>query len=252
MDYSVTFARHYSRLVWLLLHETSNVDEQKASLRALVTVSKDGAVTLASDGADLAANGHDVPGVLSGVTDAVRRMTAHGVREIVFDAAATPAGVLGSARILAADASVGTGVSARSRSSRRWVRRACGSRGSPPRRRDACGATGAGAIRAGDRAGRCRANRLRRSPPSRRAPLPPPAAPVPAAPAAPAADPGALRISDSPTWRCSTKKRCATSSVRRRAPRWRFRRRRSGHRRVAGCSRSSRRAARRRRHMATC
>ena len=109
MDYSVTFARHYSRLVWLLLHETSNVDEQKATLRALVTVAKDGAVTLASDGADVTANGHDVPGVLSGVTDVVRRMTAHGVREIVFDAGAAPAGILGSARILAADASVGDG-----------------------------------------------------------------------------------------------------------------------------------------------
>jgi len=109
MDYSVTFARHYSRLVWLLLHETSNVDEQKATLRALVTVAKDGAVTLVSDGADVTANGHDVPGVLSGVTDVVRRMTAHGVREIVFDAGAAPAGILGSARILAADASVGDG-----------------------------------------------------------------------------------------------------------------------------------------------
>ena len=61
MDYSVTFARHYSRLVWLLLHETANVDEQKASLRALVTVSKDGAVTLASDGADIVANGTTCP-----------------------------------------------------------------------------------------------------------------------------------------------------------------------------------------------
>jgi len=109
MDYSVTFARHYSRLVWLLLHETSNVDEQKATLRALVTVSKDGAVTLASDGADLTANGHDVPSVLSGVSDLVRRMTAHGVREILFDLSAAPAGVLGSARLLATDASVGDG-----------------------------------------------------------------------------------------------------------------------------------------------
>ena len=109
MDYSVTFARHYSRLVWLLLHETSNVDEQKASLRMLVTVSKDGPVALTSDGADLTANGHDVPGVLSGVTDVVRRTTAHGVREIVFDAGAAPAGVLGSARILAADARIGDG-----------------------------------------------------------------------------------------------------------------------------------------------
>mgnify|MGYP006177385311 CR=1 FL=1 len=34
MDYSVTFARHFSRLVWLLLHETGNIDEQKAALRA--------------------------------------------------------------------------------------------------------------------------------------------------------------------------------------------------------------------------
>jgi HEAT repeat protein len=109
MDYSVTFARHYSRLVWLLLHETSNVDEQKATLRALVTVSRDGAVTLVSDGADVTANGHDVPSVLSGVSDVVRRMTAHGVRDIMFDAGAAPAGVLGSARILAADASVGDG-----------------------------------------------------------------------------------------------------------------------------------------------
>src|SRR6185369_6164888 len=67
------------------------------------------AVTLVSDGADVTANGHDVPGVLSGVTDVVRRMTAHGVREIVFDAGAAPAGILGSARILAADASVGDG-----------------------------------------------------------------------------------------------------------------------------------------------
>ena len=66
-------------------------------------------MTLASDGADVTANGHDVPGVLSGVTDLVRRMTAHGVREIVFDAGAAPAGILGSARILAADASVGDG-----------------------------------------------------------------------------------------------------------------------------------------------
>jgi HEAT repeat protein/PBS lyase HEAT-like repeat-containing protein len=109
MDYSVTFARHYSRLVWLLLHETSNVDEQKASLRMLVTVCKDGPVTLASDGADVTANGHEVPSVLSGVPDVVRRMAAHGLREIVFDAGAAPAGVLGSARILAGDATPGDG-----------------------------------------------------------------------------------------------------------------------------------------------
>ena len=81
MDYSVTFARHFARLLWLLLHETSNVDEQKASLRALVTVSKDGPVTLSLSGDDLLANGNAVPGVLAGVTDVARQMRAHGVQE---------------------------------------------------------------------------------------------------------------------------------------------------------------------------
>ena len=37
MDYSVTFARHFSRLVWLLLNESGSVAEQKAALRATVT-----------------------------------------------------------------------------------------------------------------------------------------------------------------------------------------------------------------------
>src|SRR5215207_3506140 len=109
MDHSVTFARHYARLLWLLLHEAANVDEQKASLRALVTLSKDGAVELSSTGEDLAANGASVPRALSGVADLARRMLAHGVDAIAFDAGAAAAGVLGSARILAAETSAGDG-----------------------------------------------------------------------------------------------------------------------------------------------
>jgi HEAT repeat protein len=112
MDYSVTFARHFARLLWLLLHETSNVDEQKASLRALVTVSKDGPVTLSLIGDEVLANGNAVPGVLAGVTDVARQMRAHGVEEIVFDAGAAAAGVLGSARILAAPAEADAGAAA--------------------------------------------------------------------------------------------------------------------------------------------
>ncbi|HTK48615.1 MAG TPA: HEAT repeat domain-containing protein [Gemmatimonadaceae bacterium] len=100
MDHSVTFARHYARLLWLLLHEPTNVDEQKASLRALVTVVRDGAVTIAADGTEISANGTPVPGVLSGVSDLAARMAAHGVAEVAFDTAAAPAGMLGSARIL--------------------------------------------------------------------------------------------------------------------------------------------------------
>jgi len=107
MDHPVTFARHYARLLWLLLHEAANVDEQKATLRALVTVSKDGALTLTADGDSLWANGTLVPSALAGVSDVARRMSAHGVADVAFDAAAGAAGVLGSARILAAEAASG-------------------------------------------------------------------------------------------------------------------------------------------------
>ena len=109
MDHSVTFARHYSRLLWLLLHEAANVDEQKATLRALVTVSKDGAVSLIASGDSLSANSAAVPGALSGVRDVARQMGSHGVSEMAFDAGAAAAGALGSARLLAGEAVVGDG-----------------------------------------------------------------------------------------------------------------------------------------------
>jgi HEAT repeat protein len=112
MDHSVTFARHYARLLWLLLHEPTNIDEQKASLRALVTVSKEGAVSLAANGDALWANATPVPSVLAGVADVARQMASHGIAEVAIDAGAAAAGVLGSTRILAGEASAGDGSAA--------------------------------------------------------------------------------------------------------------------------------------------
>ena len=109
MDHSVTFARHYARLLWLVLHEPANVDEQKASLRALVTVSKDGAVSMTASGDSLSANASAVPGALSGVRDLARQMGSHGLAEVEFDAGAAAAGILGSARLLAGEAVAGDG-----------------------------------------------------------------------------------------------------------------------------------------------
>ena len=109
MDHSVTFARHYARLLALLMHEASNVDEQKATLRALVTVSKDGAVEISATGEALTVNGTPVPNALSGVVDVQSRMLAHGVSAVAFDLGAAAAGMLGSARILAGDAVAGDG-----------------------------------------------------------------------------------------------------------------------------------------------
>ena len=61
MDYSVTFARHFSRLLWLLLNESANIEEQKAALRATVTVAKDGPVTFVTQDWRLIVNGARSP-----------------------------------------------------------------------------------------------------------------------------------------------------------------------------------------------
>ena len=109
MDYSVTFARHFSRLVWLLLNDSSAIDEQKSALRALVTVSKDGPVSLTTDDWKLVVNGNTLPEALTGVQDLSAQMIGHAVRQIDVAAGAAPADLLGTARILAAEPVPGDG-----------------------------------------------------------------------------------------------------------------------------------------------
>jgi len=103
MDFSVTFARHFSRLVWLLLHEPANVGEQKAALRALVTISKEGGVTLGTREMRLLANGAAVPEALSGVPDLAAQLIGHSVQAIEVARAAAAADLLGVARALAVE-----------------------------------------------------------------------------------------------------------------------------------------------------
>jgi hypothetical protein len=43
----------FCALVWLLEHEPANVDEQVATLRALVTVAKERPVTLSAEGSQI-------------------------------------------------------------------------------------------------------------------------------------------------------------------------------------------------------
>ena len=109
MDYSVTFARHFSRLVWLLLNESANIDEQKAALRATVTVSKDGPVVFAARDWRLTVNGTALADALTGVQDLTAQMIGHAVREIRVDRSAAAADLLGLARILAAQPVPGDG-----------------------------------------------------------------------------------------------------------------------------------------------
>ena len=109
MDQSGTFARHFARLVSLLMHELGNVDEQKVSLRALVALSKNGPVTLAEQDLDLTANGRPVAGALTGVRDVAAQMAAHSVERIEFGAESTAADLLGVARIIAGIPAAGDG-----------------------------------------------------------------------------------------------------------------------------------------------
>jgi HEAT repeat protein len=102
MDYSVTFARHFARLVWLLMHEPANTDEQKASLRALVTLAREGFITLGERAGQLTANGTSLP-PLTGVPQTVERMAAHGVKSIDVDRNAKPVDLIRVARQLAGD-----------------------------------------------------------------------------------------------------------------------------------------------------
>ena len=109
MDYSATFARHFARLVSLLMHEMSNVDEQKMSLRALVTLSKSGGVTIWPQELRLFANGVEIPGALTGVQDTASQMTAHSLTRVEIGAGANAADLLGLARIVASTAAPGDG-----------------------------------------------------------------------------------------------------------------------------------------------
>lgn len=100
MDYAVSFARHFARLVHLLLHESSSVEEQKGSLRALVTLSREGRVSIGVRDETLAANDALLPYLLTGVADLVSLLERHGVAKVEVDRDATAADLLGAARLL--------------------------------------------------------------------------------------------------------------------------------------------------------
>ncbi len=107
MDYAVAFARHLARLVWLLLNQADSVDEQKAALRAAVTLSKQGPVAMTVQDGQLAVNGDPLPPALTGVHHLLLQFQGHAVREMTVDMGALAADLLGTARILASAAVTG-------------------------------------------------------------------------------------------------------------------------------------------------
>src|SRR5258708_34772142 len=107
MDNSLTLARYFARLVWLLVHEGQSKDDQKAALRAVVVVSKDASVRLGNNEGRLAVNGLVMPQALTGVQELAERLAVHKIDEIDIDIGAAPAELLALARLLAVEAKIG-------------------------------------------------------------------------------------------------------------------------------------------------
>ncbi|MGH7655550.1 MAG: HEAT repeat domain-containing protein [Gemmatimonadaceae bacterium] len=104
MDNSLTLARYFARLVWLLVHEDQSVRDQKAALRAVVTVSKESSVRLRNKDGRLAVNGLVMPQALTGVQELAARLAVHAIEEIEIDQGAVPGELLALARLLAVEA----------------------------------------------------------------------------------------------------------------------------------------------------
>jgi HEAT repeat protein len=101
MDNSLTLARHYARLVWLLMHEGPAKDDQKVALRAVVTVSKEASVRLGINEGRLAVNGLVMPQALTGVHELAEQLVGHAIDEIEIEQGASPGELLALARLLA-------------------------------------------------------------------------------------------------------------------------------------------------------
>ncbi len=103
MDYSLTFARHFARLVWLLLNEGNAFDAQIATLRSLVNASRDGEVRLVAQDWRLMANGQPLPDRFTGTQDLVAQLIGHSVSALRVSQGASPADLLLAARVLASE-----------------------------------------------------------------------------------------------------------------------------------------------------
>ncbi|HET7585714.1 MAG TPA: HEAT repeat domain-containing protein [Gemmatimonadaceae bacterium] len=103
MTHSLSFVRHFSRLVWLFLYEPEAYDGQMATLRVVVGASREGAVTLGHDDGELLVNGAAVTDGVMGAKDLATQLVRHGIAELSIDAGAAPADLILCARMLAND-----------------------------------------------------------------------------------------------------------------------------------------------------
>ncbi len=109
METPLTFARHYARLVWLLLYDAESYEAQIASLSALVSASRAGPVTIQARDWRLAVDGEFVPDRYTGAQDLTAQLIGHSILEFTVVQSASPTDMLLLARILASEPAPGDG-----------------------------------------------------------------------------------------------------------------------------------------------
>jgi HEAT repeat protein len=110
MSYALAFARHFARLVQLLLIEGNAFEKQLATLRSLVTTSEQGPVKLVLHDMQLiSVNAEVVPSRFDGVEDLLAQLIGHSIIEIEFQQNALLADLLLAAKLLSVEASPGNG-----------------------------------------------------------------------------------------------------------------------------------------------
>ncbi len=109
MELPLTFARHYARLVWLLLYDAESYEAQIASLSELVSASRAGPVTIQARDWRLVVDGELVPDRYTGAQDLTAQLIGHSILEFTVVQGASPTDILLLARILASEAVPGDG-----------------------------------------------------------------------------------------------------------------------------------------------
>ena len=106
---SLPVARHFARLVWLLVHDVANTDEQKRALRAVVARAKPRPTTFTLDEWRILVDGQATSQNTPETETLAAQLIGHAVKELRFNAAPAPAHVLAVARTLAAEPRPGSG-----------------------------------------------------------------------------------------------------------------------------------------------
>src|SRR5687767_146292 len=106
---SPAVAAHFARLVWLLVHDAPNIDEQKRALRSLLTGCRKQPLTLTLEEWRVLADGRALPDTDVQAQTLAAQMIGHAVKELRLGHRAAAAHVLTVARALAQEPRPGGG-----------------------------------------------------------------------------------------------------------------------------------------------